>query len=123
MEKDESILDLARDYFEFLNDSNVETAKRLFHEDCGLFYINDGTLTRVPLAQYLEMVANRESPKSRGEPVFGEIVSLEQGGADTAVLRVLSAAQPRYFEDFLSLLRDRGKWKIVAKIFRIVPKD
>lgn len=122
MQQDESILDLARDYFGFLNDSNAETAKRLFHEDCGLFYLNEGVLTRVSLAQYLEMLANRESPKSRGEPVFGEIVSVEQADDDTAVLRVLSAAQPRYFEDFLSLLRDRGEWKIVAKIFRIVPK-
>lgn len=118
---EQSILELAHDYFELLNDGNVETAKRLFHKECGLFHVNDGALAHMSLPKYLEMLLTRQSPKSRGEPVFGKVVSVEQTDENTAVLRVLSAVQPRYFEDFLSLLREDGQWKIVAKVYRVVP--
>lgn len=123
METDKSILELARDYFELLNDGNVETAKRLFHKDCGLFHVNDGVLAHASFPKYLEILLTRQSPKSRGEPVFGKVVSVDQTDENTAVLRVLSAVQPRYFEDFLSLLREGGQWKIVAKVYRVVANE
>lgn len=115
-----SILDLAQEYFKLLNDGNVETAKRIFHENCSLFHVKEGAVSHVSLAEYLAILKDRESPKSRGEPIFGQVVSIDQSDADTAFLKVRSAVQPRYFEDYLTLLREGGRWLIVAKVYRVV---
>lgn len=116
-----SIIKLAEDYFKLLNNGDIEIANRLFHEKCSLFNVVDGQISHVTFDEYANIIKNRESPLSRGEPVYGEIVSIDQSDANTATLKVLSAVQPKYFEDYLSLLRVGENWKIVAKVYRVIP--
>lgn len=118
MNDKEPILQLALQYFQMLHSGNVATAERIFHRDCILFHVLDGTIQSLPIAEYFEVLRTRETPKSRGEPVFGELVSLDQSDQNTACIKVRSAVQPRQFEDYLTLLREGGSWKIVSKVYR-----
>lgn len=116
----EPILQLASEYFGVLHSGDVDTAERIFHHDCNLFNVLNGTIQSMPMAKYLDVLRTRETPMSRGEPLFGEVILLDQLDQDTVCLKVRSAVQPRYFEDYLTLLRENGCWKIVSKVYRVV---
>jgi hypothetical protein len=56
----------------------------------------------MPRAEWLKLVADRPSPKSR---------ALMRSDLECAV-------PPRYFTDYLTLLKLKDGWKIVSKTFR-----
>ncbi|HEY0296061.1 MAG TPA: nuclear transport factor 2 family protein [Bordetella sp.] len=118
MQGQEQLLAFAQEYFEVLHTCDVVRAAKIFHPECGLFNVVEGKINFVPGRQYLEILKGRESPRSRGEPVYGKVLTIDQTDENTAFLKVLSSVQPRYFEDYLTLLREDGQWRVVAKVYR-----
>jgi hypothetical protein len=47
------------------------------------------------------------------------IVTIDQSGPVTAFAKVECALPPRFFVDYLTLLKTRDGWRIVAKAFKI----
>jgi hypothetical protein len=43
---------------------------------------------------------------------------LDQSGPETALAKVACQIPPRYFTDYLVLLKTAQGWKIVSKVFR-----
>lgn len=121
MEDDRQLSQFAQDYFKLLNDGDVATAQRLFHPSCALQHVVDGKISHITWADYIEILRKRESPLQRGEPVYGRVLSISRPTSTMALLEVLSAVQPRYFHDYLTLLREGGRWKIVAKVYHVLP--
>jgi hypothetical protein len=120
----EDISELASDYFRILHEGDVEGVRRLFLPQCYLNSPNgDGTMVHISRDEYIEFVETRESPKSQGFPVYGRILSIDQATATTAVLKVDCAVQPRYFLDYLSLVKLNGEWKIAAKVYAATRTD
>lgn len=110
-----------QEYFRILHESDADGAEKLFHPDCTLFNPDNGGIRTVSLATYLEIVRNRQSPKMNGESLYGEIITIDQTGPATAFVKVLSAVQPKYFVDYLTLVADTSGWRIVAKVYRELP--
>jgi hypothetical protein len=72
----------------------------------------------VPRADWLKMVSGRPSPKSQALERTDRIVSVDFSGPETACVKVECAVPPRYFTDYLTLLKFKDGWRVVSKTFR-----
>lgn len=105
-------------YFDGLHEGDTEKLGSVFHPACHLFAHEDGTLLDWSRAHWFEVVNGRESPAARGLARHDRIVSIEMADANTAAVTCECAIPPRYFTDFLTLIKVGGAWRIVSKSFR-----
>ena len=108
------ITDLLRDYFDGLYQGDVKKFSKVFHENSHLYFSDGGMVTDWPRSQYLEMIAGRSSPMSQGLIRHDKIISINVSGPDTAFAIVQCAIPPRYFTDYLTLL------KLIATTLKLV---
>ncbi len=105
-------------YLDGLYEGDTAKISTAFHENSHLYSQAEGKLTDVPRAKWLEIIAGRPSPKSQGMPRTDRIVSIDLSGPQTAFVKVECAIPPRYFTDYLTLLKLDGGWRIVSKTYR-----
>ena len=68
------------------------------------------------------MLFRSPAPKARGLARDDAILLLDQSGPTTALVKVRCQIPPRYFTDYLSLLKTDGRWRVVQKVFATVVK-
>lgn len=112
-----AVIRLLTDYFDGLYYSDSERLSRVFHPRAHYVCVTSGELQHLSMAEYLPIVARRESPASRAEPRQDRIVSIEFAGDVTARARVECAIGPKHFDDFLTLVFIDDRWQIMSKIF------
>jgi hypothetical protein len=76
-----------------------------------------------PRDEWLEAVRNRPTPVSQGLPRHDEILQIDQAGPTTAFVKVKCAIPPRFFTDYLSLLKIDGRWQVAQKVFAVELRD
>jgi hypothetical protein len=69
------------------------------------------------------MVEGRKSAKANGSERRDRIVSIDFSGPGTAFAKVECQIPPRYFTDYLTLLKTDGRWQVISKSFHAVTKD
>jgi len=104
-------------YFDGLYEGNADKLGSVFHENSALTWDQDGQISVLPRDAWLKMVRERPSSKSRSLPRDDAILLLDQSGPTTAFVKVKCQIPPRYFHDYLSLLKTNGKWLIVQKVY------
>jgi hypothetical protein len=104
-------------YLDGLYEGDVEKLAAAFHPTSSLTYEENGALTPLPRDQWLEAVRTRPSPKSRGLPRHDRILQIDQASATAAFVKLNCAIPPRYFTDYLSLLKVEGRWQVAQKVF------
>jgi hypothetical protein len=113
----DEIRDLIGRYLDGLYRSDPDLLATVFDPAAVYATATEGRLTRLSMAEYLPIVAARESPESRGEARTDAIESIEFAGPVTALARVQCSIGPKQFTDLLSLVRVGGHWQIIAKVF------
>lgn len=108
---------LLRAYFDGLYSSDAAGLAAVFHPRAVYFDTTSAPRIVLSMDEYLPRVAARPSPASRGEPRRDEVVRVEQLGPDLAFAHVRCALGPKRFQDALTLAREGGAWRIVAKAF------
>jgi hypothetical protein len=83
-----------------------------------LYSVSDGGVADLPREKWFEFVKGRESPKAKGLKRTDRIVSIDFSGPETAFVKLECSIHPRYFTDYLTLLKLNGGWKVVSKTFR-----
>ena len=111
----QAIIGLLNDYFDGLYEGDVEKLREIFHEDTVL----KGNGYRKTRDEWLEAVANRPIPRDEGMAFNFNIQSLEIVG-DQAMARVDAPLPAAHFIDFLGLLKEDGRWRIVNKMFTTI---
>lgn len=109
---------VVRVYLDGLYEGDTAKLGRAFHDVSHLYSMTDGGVTDLPRTQWLEAVKTRPSPKSRNLPRTDRIVSIDASGPETAFVKVECSIHPRYFTDYLTLLKLKDGWRIVSKTFR-----
>ena len=110
---------VAQRYMDGLYAGDVEALAEIFHPSSHLYSVGpDGALADWPRERWFEIVKGRASGKSRGLARNDRIVSIDLGGAELAFVKVETSLHPRYFTDYLTMLRFPEGWRIVAKTFR-----
>ncbi len=113
----DEVCDLIGRYFDGLYRSDSELLATVFHPAAVYATATEEPFEQLSMAEYLPIVAARESPKSRGEVRTDAIESIEFAGPMTALARVQCSIGPKQFTDILSLVRVGARWQIIAKVF------
>jgi len=109
-----------QDYFSLLHEGDVDAIREMFLPTCDLSCaMDDGSVAHMTLDQYVDAVSSRTSPRDQGYSRVGRIVSIDQSGPSTALAKVDCAVQPRHFTDYLTLIKESGRWRIAAKVYYV----
>jgi len=104
-------------YLDGLYESDTTRLRRAFHPQARYVCATGEVLVNLSMDEYFPIVDGRPSPASRNEPRRDAIRAIERAGPNTAFARVNCAIGPKYFTDFLTLIRTDGRWQIIAKVF------
>ena len=110
-------------YFDGLYEGDLEEFGRIFHENSHLYFHADGVVNDWPRQDYFERIARRDSPASQNLARRDRIVFIDVSDDGTALAKVECQMPPRYFTDYLTLLRDGGNWRIISKTFSTVERE
>lgn len=105
-------------YLDGLHEGDTDKLGQAFHEVSHLYSMHEGGVSDLPRQKWLEMVKSRASAKSKGLPRTDRIVSVDFSGPETAFVKLECSIHPRYFTDYLTLLKLKDGWKVVSKTFR-----
>jgi len=104
-------------YLDGLYEGDADKIASVFHPTSALTHEEGGKLTPRPRDQWLDAVRNRPSPKALGLSRHDEILQIDESSATTAFVKLKCAIPPRFFTDYLCLLKVEGRWQIVQKVF------
>ncbi len=119
----EAIPQLLQRYFDALYHADAGLLASVMHPKAIYASADEQPLLYRNMEEYLPVVARRVSPSSRGEPRNDQVETICLAGENTAMARVRCSIGKSDFTDFLTLVRDEGEWRIMAKIFQIKPKE
>lgn len=110
------VADVVDEYLIAIHAGDTKQLAKIFEPGASLIGWDEGELRRVPLSQWLAFVDSIPSPKSTGVPFDGKIVSIDIYET-VAVAKVTESYRSFKYVDYLSLVYDRGQWKIAAKCY------
>jgi len=110
-------------YLDGLYEGDADKLASVFHETSALTYEQDGKLAVLPREQWLKAVRERPAPKAKGLARDDTILLVDQSGPTTAFVKVKCQIPPRFFTDYLNLLKVDGKWLVAQKVFATVVKS
>lgn len=99
-------------YFEGLFEADVEKLRSIFHAQATL----QAPGIRRTRDQWLELVANRPVPKAIGADWSFKVLSIEIVNNE-AMAKVECPLFEYLYIDFLSMLKEEGRWQIVNKMY------
>ncbi|TDR93023.1 nuclear transport factor 2 family protein [Enterovirga rhinocerotis] len=104
-------------YLDGLYEGDADKLAFVFHPTSALTSEHEGQVQILPRDAWLDAVRKRPSPQSKSLARADEILSIDQSSATSAFVKVKCQIPPRYFTDYLSLLKIDGRWVVVQKIF------
>ena len=113
------ITELLRIYFDGLHEGDLEAFGRIFHPDAHLYASDGEKITDWSLEDYFEIIRGRASASSQGLKRYDRILSIHKAGPNTALATVNCAIPPKYFTDYLTLMRTGTGWQIISKSYHL----
>ena len=113
------VTNLLESYFDALYESDEQKMAGIFHRNGIYATADESPLLYRDKETYLSVLSKRESPRSRGEARRDVIDSIEFAGKNTACAKVRCSIGKSDFVDYLTLVKDQGRWQIIAKVFQI----
>jgi hypothetical protein len=108
----ESVTRLVRYYFDGLHNGDVSKLRAIFHQDA---FLKAPGLRR-SLEQWLAAVASRPIPSKQGRAYGFKLLSIDVI-KDQAMVKLECPLFEHRYIDFLGLLKEDGRWKIVNKMY------
>jgi hypothetical protein len=106
---------LENNYIKGLYEGDLNLLKQIFYPGTLLFGDVKGEPYFKTLGQYLDGVANRQSPKDSGKPFKAEIISINVVNS-IAIAELKVKLYDFNYHDMLSFHKLDGKWVIVNKL-------
>lgn len=111
------------DYFDALHFCDTDKLQKVFHPKAIYATADETPPLYRTMAEYVPVVAARQSPASRDEVRRDHIDAIDLAGENTAFARVRCSIGSRDFVDFLTLVRTDGAWRIIAKVFQVIERE
>jgi hypothetical protein len=105
-------------YFDGLHEGDADKLGAAFHPCAHLYSDKEGVVQDLPRDTWFDWVRGRGSPKAMGLARDDRVLMIDQPGPELAMAKVACQIPPRYFTDYLVLLKTQQGWKIVSKVFR-----
>ena len=106
-----------QNYFDGLYHGDIEKMRRAFHPCCHLYSGMEGGIQDESAPDWFRRIQNRASPASEGALRRDRIVFIDLNGSGSALVKVQVQAPSGRYSDYLSMLKFREGWRIVAKVF------
>ncbi|MCF6241575.1 MAG: alpha/beta fold hydrolase [Bacteroidales bacterium] len=104
----ESVID---DYFKGRKNANITLLEKVFSKDAILMYSDNKEFHFITVNDYLDKVKNDGK-----KDIHTKIIDLDQKG-NMAYVKTLFQYKNKTYIDYLTLLKNNNKWKIVSKTF------
>ena len=114
----EPISAIVQDYFDGLHYGDVAKLRSIFHADVFL----KAAGSRRSLEEWLSAVASRPVPSQQGKSYDFKLLSIEVI-KDQAMVKLDCPLFEHRYVDFLGLLKEGGRWKIVSKMYTDLRTD
>jgi len=114
---------LLQTYFDGVYEDDSRKLRQVFHECSHLFTVTDGRLIDVSRDDWLETMGPRPFAEAQGLPRHDWVITVDQSGPTTAWAKVSCQLPPRYFTDYLTLVKPVDGWRIVSKTYRTEIKE
>ena len=108
-------------YFEGLHRTDAAMLRDVFHPRLAYVCATAGDELYLDLESYMARIEAREAPAARGEPRDGRVLEIAIGSDRLARVTARMRMLGRDYLDFLTLVREGPRWRIVAKIFAHAP--
>ena len=99
------------------NLGDLDKTRAGFHPDFVLLGLRDGSLTKLPIADWVAGVEKRKAAGQKPPLTTVKFLTVDVTGQAAAVKLELHQNDKRIFTDYLSLYKFPEGWKIVGKIF------
>lgn len=112
------IIEVIELYLDGLYEGDTAKLRQAFNEFACLLSIANGKVSNLPLEDWCKIVEGRASAKSQNfDRGYERILQVQETAPNSAVVRLQCAAPGKLFTDQLALLKSKGRWQIVNKIF------
>lgn len=118
LQKEDSLViseTLEKNYFKGIYEGDINTLEGVFYPGALLFGDVKGQPYKKTLTEYLDGVANRQSPKDSGKPFKGEIISIKVVNS-IAIAEVKVTMYDFVYHEFLSFHKMDAGWYLVNKM-------
>ena len=110
-------------YFDGLYEGDADKLGAAFHPTADLRWQEKGDLKILTVPDWLAWVRKRPSGKAEGKKREDFIVTIDKSDDNTAFIKVRCQLPPRYFTDYLTLVKADGRWQVISKTFHTVKKE
>lgn len=110
-------------YFDGLYECDADKLAEAFHPSADLRWNENGELKVLGYKDWLGLVRQRTSPKSQGHPRHDFLVTVDRSDEKTAFVKVKCALPPRFFIDYLVLMKLTDGWRVVSKSYRYETRE
>ena len=114
-----SVEAVVRHYFDALYEGDADKLGAIFHPTADLRWLEKGDLQILTVPNWLEGVRKRPSAKAENKPREDFIVTIDRSDENTAFVKVRCQLPPRYFTDYLVVMKLEDGWQIVSKAYRL----
>lgn len=115
---DPGIAELIENYFEALWTQDMDIFDKVFHKDCVLYGVVEGTLNIRPFALYRDGVANRVSPaNTEGDVRRDTVLMFDQISPTLALVKAQLQMFGGLMNDYLNVVYLDGQWWVMAKMW------
>ena len=106
-------------YFDLMYDCDVSKFDSVFQSTSQLHGFREGKMTRWSAAEYREVLAKRESPKSLRASRDEAILLLDVASDTQAFVKAKVKINTAVFIDYLTFHKIDGHWKITSKGYHL----
>lgn len=100
-----------------INLGDLEKTRAGFHPDFVLLGVQDGKLTRLPIADWIAGTEKRKAQGQKSPQMTCKILQVDITNSAAVVKLELHREGKHIFTDYLSLYKFPDGWKIVGKIY------
>lgn len=110
-------------YLDGLYEGDAEKLAAVFHPTSDLRWQDGGELKVLPRDEWLTWVRNRKSGKEQGLAREDFVMTVDRADPATVFVKLRCQLPPRYFTDYLVLMKLSEGWRVVSKSYRVETRD
>jgi hypothetical protein len=114
-----AIMAVAQTYLDGLHEGDPDKIAAAFHPCAHLYSLDGDKVADMPRAEWLGRIADRPKPSQHGLAREDRILAVDIIGDEAACVKLNCCIPPRYFTDYLLMLKTGEGWRIVSKSYRV----
>ena len=117
-----NITDTLQYYLDGLYYADSSILSQVFHADARYINTTVDDYMNYSMNEYFNIIDQRIAPAVSQQNRIEKIISIEVANQTMAFAKVFLTMMNRDYSDYLTLIWDQDRWKIISKVFSYIPK-